>query len=70
MPGQIQPPDGDFAAIARPVRDALVHAGITTLEQVARTTPRELLKLHGIGPKGIRQLREALAARGLGFADD
>ncbi len=70
MPGRADPPDTDFAGTARPVRDALVQAGITTLEQVARTTPRELLKIHGIGPKGIRQLREALAARGLGFADD
>jgi len=30
----------------------------------------ELLKLHGVGPKAIRILRETLAAKGLAFADE
>jgi hypothetical protein len=30
----------------------------------------ELNQLHGFGPKSVRQLREALAARGLSFAQE
>ena len=40
---------------------ALADQGITTLEQVAEMTDRELLRIHGVGPKAVRLLREALA---------
>jgi hypothetical protein len=53
--------------IGRPFNDALAVAGYTHLEQFANVTAAELLKLHGVGPKGIRMLREALAAKGLSF---
>ncbi|GAA4204960.1 hypothetical protein GCM10022252_64710 [Streptosporangium oxazolinicum] len=56
------------ADIGRPARGALAAAGYTTLAQVASTTERELLRLHGVGPKAVRLLREALAERGLAFA--
>ncbi|MGJ6963467.1 helix-hairpin-helix domain-containing protein [Streptosporangium sp. G11] len=55
--------------IGRPARGALAAAGYTTLAQVATATERELLRLHGMGPKGVRLLREALAERGLTLAD-
>lgn len=51
-------------AIGRPAATALGLAGITTLEEVARHTEEELLALHGVGPKAVRILREALAAGG------
>jgi hypothetical protein len=54
-------------AVGRPAAAALGLAGITTLEEAARHTEAELLDLHGVGPKAIRILREALAAGGLGF---
>ncbi|MER5646000.1 helix-hairpin-helix domain-containing protein [Streptosporangium sp. NPDC002524] len=57
------------ANIGRPARGALAAAGYTTLAQVAATSERELLRLHGMGPKAIGRLREALAERGLAFAD-
>ncbi|MFF3443209.1 helix-hairpin-helix domain-containing protein [Streptosporangium sp. NPDC002721] len=57
------------ANIGRPARGALAEAGYTTLAQVASLTERELLRLHGVGPKAVRLLREALAERGLAFAD-
>lgn len=41
--------------------------GITSLEQVASRSTKELLAIHGVGPKAIRILGEALAARGLGY---
>ncbi|WP_436760945.1 helix-hairpin-helix domain-containing protein [Streptosporangium sp. V21-05] len=55
--------------IGRPARGALAAAGYTTLAQVAATSERELLRLHGMGPKAIGRLREALAEHGLAFAE-
>jgi predicted flap endonuclease-1-like 5' DNA nuclease len=40
--------------------------GITSLDQVARHSRQELLAIHGVGPKAIRILERALAAKGLG----
>ena len=39
-------------------------------EQLTGVTAAELLRIHGIGPKAIRILREELADRGLSFADE
>lgn len=50
-------------AIGRPATRALAGAGITTLDQVAERSDAELLALHGVGPRALRILREALAAR-------
>jgi hypothetical protein len=54
--------------IGNPARSALAEAGITRLGQLTKVSEEELLKLHGVGPKAIRLLREALAIRGLSFA--
>ena len=50
-----------------PARQALREVGITHLNQLTRFSEAELLKLHGVGPKAIRLLREALTERGLTF---
>lgn len=50
-------------AIGRPATQALANAGITTLEQVAELSDSELNALHGVGPKAVRIIREALEAR-------
>lgn len=55
--------------LPHPLRGALVHAGLTTLEAVAGRYCADLLALHGVGPKGIRMLRVELAARGMSLAD-
>ncbi|MFI6938855.1 hypothetical protein ACIBI4_06260 [Streptomyces sp. NPDC050418] len=61
-------PVGDLpAAIGRPATRALLGAGVETLEHVAGYRRAELLAMHGVGPKAVRILGEALAARGLGF---
>ena len=57
------------AGLASPARRALMAAGYTRLEQVTQEREADLLKLHGMGPKALVQLRRALAARGLSFAD-
>jgi predicted flap endonuclease-1-like 5' DNA nuclease len=59
-------PDG----LAKPAQRALAGAGYTHLEQLAGTSEKELKRLHGMGPKAIDRLREALAGHGLTFADD
>lgn len=43
---------------------------ITTLAKVATRTKKELLAFHGIGPKSVRILGEALAEKGLDFRAD
>lgn len=54
-------------AVGRPAATALGLAGITSLEKVAEHTEEELLALHGVGPRAVRILREAMAAGGLAF---
>ncbi|GAB3837712.1 hypothetical protein GCM10029963_02960 [Micromonospora andamanensis] len=65
MPAQI----GDLPPIGRPANSALLEAGITTLAQVATHRRRDLLALHGVGPRAIGILAAALAERDLTFAD-
>ncbi|MDF2628177.1 MAG: hypothetical protein K0R39_2008 [Symbiobacteriaceae bacterium] len=61
-------PDDDFPpGIGQPARRALTAAGYTRLEQLTGVRERDLLALHGFGPKALRILREALTARGLAF---
>jgi hypothetical protein len=45
----------------------LALIGVTSLDQVAGHTEKDLLALHGVGPRAIRILREALAADGRSF---
>ena len=42
--------------------------GITRYEQLADRSERELLAIHGVGPKAVRILAEELASRGQSFA--
>lgn len=57
----------DLPDIGRPAAGALTQAGVTGLEQVSQWSERQLLALHGVGPKAIRILRQALAERGMTF---
>jgi hypothetical protein len=53
--------------LAAPARRALAEAGYSRLEQLTRITEAEPGQLHGMGPRALRQLREALAATGRAF---
>ena len=53
--------------LAKPALRALNGAGYFRLEQLAGLTEDELLKLHGMGPKAMEQIRNALADEGLSF---
>ncbi|MCI0610406.1 MAG: DUF1801 domain-containing protein [Anaerolineae bacterium] len=46
----------------------LKNAGYTKLKQLTKVTEAELLKIHGVGPKAVGMLREALKAKGISFA--
>jgi hypothetical protein len=73
---QPDPQESDFPhGIGAPARRALARralagAGYLRLEQLTTVTERDLKKLHGMGPKALGVLREALAARGLSFAGE
>lgn len=56
--------------VAQPAQRALAAAGIENLAQLAQISEAELLQLHGMGPKAIRHLREALAEQGLTLASN
>lgn len=45
----------------------LANAGYTKLKQLTKVTEAELLKIHGVGPKAIRILREELKEKGMSF---
>ncbi|MCH6269522.1 DNA-directed RNA polymerase subunit alpha C-terminal domain-containing protein [Neobacillus citreus] len=53
--------------LAKPARRALEGAGIFRLDQLSKLSEEEILKLHGMGPKALGQIREALAAKGISF---
>ena len=44
--------------------------GYTTFDSLTKVSAKELLKIHGIGPKSIRILGEELAAQGKAYAAD
>ena len=61
---------GDLPAkLAQPAQRALAGAGIQNLKQLTKFSEAEIKQLHGIGPNALNQLRAALAAKGLSFAD-
>lgn len=60
-------PDALPTGIGRPAEGAFVHAGITRLEQFTELTEKQVLQIHGVGPKAVGVLKLALQARGLSF---
>ncbi|MEO7911823.1 MAG: DNA-binding protein [Roseiflexaceae bacterium] len=64
-------PESDLpAGLAKPAQRALAGAGYMRLEQLAKLSATDVKRLHGMGPKALDQLRRALAAKGLAFAED
>jgi hypothetical protein len=51
--------------LGRPATGALLAAGYTDLTQLDGMAEEDLLRMHGVGPKAVAALREALAERGL-----
>ena len=53
--------------IGNPATQALKAAGYSRLEQLTKVTQAELAQLHGMGPKALGILHEALKAKGWSF---
>ena len=69
MPPEDSPVPTEYpTALGRTARRELARHGFTTYAQLAVVTPKDLLAIHGVGPKAVRILGEELAARGLAFA--
>ena len=58
------------AGVGGPALRALSSAGIRSTADLAHWTEADLAKLHGMGPKALGALRNALDASGLSFRRD
>ncbi|HEY4536576.1 MAG TPA: helix-hairpin-helix domain-containing protein [Enteractinococcus sp.] len=64
-------PVGDLPnAIGKTAARALHEAGVDSLAKVSQHSAQELLALHGVGPKALRILNEALRTRSMSFRQD
>ncbi|TAA69337.1 DUF4385 family protein [Planomicrobium okeanokoites] len=60
--------ENDFPkGVGKPATRALIGAGYTKVEQLKDATEKEILELHGVGPKAIKVLKQELASKGLEF---
>ena len=62
------PDTGLPPSIGAPATRALTAAGYTELSRLADVPAAELAKLHGVGPKALRLLQEALQERGMSLS--
>ncbi len=62
--------ESDLPRLAKPAQRALAVAGIHRLTQLIKFSGGEIKQLHGIGPNALNQLRRALRAKGLSFANE
>lgn len=60
-------PIAELPGIGRVAARALAERGIATLSQVASLTEAQLHGVHGVGPKAVRILRDALEESGMRF---
>jgi DNA-directed RNA polymerase alpha subunit len=65
-----KPESGFLSKLSNPARSAMEANGITTITELANYSEREILKLHGIGPRSLPTLRQALVDAGLSFKDE
>ena len=65
-----QPENELPAGIGAPATRVLLAVGYTRLDQLAKARVQDLLKLHGMGPKAIGIIREALKAKGMHFSGE
>jgi uncharacterized protein YdhG (YjbR/CyaY superfamily) len=63
-------PAGFPEKLSAPVKRALAMAEITSLEILASYSEKEIVALHGVGPRALPMLRAALQTAGLVFRRD
>lgn len=59
--------ESDFPKTSQPALRALNEAGYFGLEHLTRVSKADLSKLHGMGPKALGILEQALGEKGLSF---
>lgn len=47
-------------SIGNTATNALIAVNITTVDQVSKMSDKELLSIHGVGPKAVNALREQI----------
>ncbi len=70
-PARLRPepdPGTPLPKIGAPATRALTAQGLTRLEQLTSVTESDVAALHGVGPRALRILREAMDEAGLSFA--
>ena len=55
--------------LSSPARSALEYAGIDSFEKLAALTRKQLISLHGVGPKTLPTVEECLRAVGMKLKD-
>ncbi|MEU5995875.1 helix-hairpin-helix domain-containing protein [Spirillospora sp. NPDC047418] len=60
----------DLPKLSAPATRALASAGYADLERLATAREKDIAALHGMGPKAMKTLRQALQDQGLSFADE
>ncbi|MBY3553854.1 DNA-binding protein [Modestobacter lapidis] len=53
--------------MGRPASRALAAAGYRAPADLTAVSERELLALHGVGPRAVERLRRTMAEQGLAF---
>ncbi|KQL36029.1 RNA polymerase alpha subunit C-terminal domain-containing protein [Psychrobacillus sp. FJAT-21963] len=64
-----KPKSGFLSKLSSPAKNALVHEGINTLQELSKYTEKEILKIHGIGPASLPIMRTSLEGEGLSFKE-
>ena len=59
-----------FEKLSQPAQRALAQAGITTLDVLKNFTRADISAIHGVGPKAVAQLEDALRKSGKAFAGE
>jgi predicted flap endonuclease-1-like 5' DNA nuclease len=71
MKGVVEPAGpSNLPNIGRPATSALAQIGVRNVIQLAGYSEREILALHGVGPKAIRILRPVMDEMGVAFRND
>lgn len=65
-----KPESGFLSVLSAPARRALVHHGITSLQQLSAYSEKDILQFHGMGPASLPKLRAALQDNGLSFKNE
>lgn len=59
----------DFPNIGNPAKRALYHLKVTSIEDLQQHSEKELLALHGFGPRALQILKDELGKDGLEFKE-